>query len=365
MPSEHVKDVCLLSLNVGSTIGIVLVNKLVMQSFPYAMALTASHQIVAGAILSVRSGGLRPQKTMPFWADAWWSFLAIACIYVQNMSLRLNTVPVYQTAKLLGIPTQCLWQYLTTGKVYSAWVYGSMLVLTFGVGLSTLASLELNATVQGISVALLGVVVVVLEQSETARLKTLFDIDSMSFLHSNTFHRIFGSAGMILLMETDAFSALASMSGYDSLMLFISCLFATSINITVVSIIGKFGPVTVAVLGHLKTVSIVSLGFFLHPPAVDIVLAKNVTGISVALTGAVKYGQYTSFPETDCCHSMFGNTTAKDVERDLEATAREVKAASNEELQLLSVEVDPSGEMEEELAESAMPAGEVVGRRRV
>lgn len=361
MPSEQVKDVCLLCLNVGSTIGVVLVNKLVMQSFPYAMALTCSHQIVAGAILSVRAGGLRPKKTMPFWADAWWSFLAVACIYAQNMSLRLNTVPVYQTAKLMGIPTQCLWQYLTTGKVYSAWVYGSMLVLTFGVGLSTVASLELNANVQGVSAAALAVFVVVLEQSETARLKTLFEMDSMSFLHSNSFHRIFGSAGLILLMEIDALSALGNMTGYAAMMLFISCLFATSINITVVSIIGKFGPVTVAVLGHLKTVSIVSLGFLLRPPAVDIVLAKNVAGISVALTGAIKYGQYTSFPEVDCCDSMLGNRTKtfQDVERDLDATAGEEKAASNEELQFLSVEADPSEEMVQEFD------CEVVGRRRV
>lgn len=288
MTCEDAKYVSFLMLNICSSVGIVLSNKLVMQSWPYAMALTCSHQMVAGVILTIRQGSLRPSKPMPLWANIWFSVLAIAAIYVQNLSLRLNTVTLYQVTKLLTAPTQCLWQYLAKGKTDGADVYGSMLFLALGVALCTVTELSFGATATGVFVALLSVIVVVIEQSEIGRMKAMFKVESEDFLHSNTFHRIFGSLSLILLAERGAFQGSANMTGYTYCTLFLSCLFAMGINVTVVALIGQFGPGTVAVVGHLKTVLIVSLGFVFYPPPLDVGIAKYLTSICIALGGALR-----------------------------------------------------------------------------
>mmetsp|Transcript_109206 Transcript_109206/g.198990 ORF Transcript_109206/g.198990 Transcript_109206/m.198990 type:complete len:376 (-) Transcript_109206:74-1201(-) len=304
MVSESVKSVALLTANVACTIGIVVVNKLVLMSFPYSMTLTWCHQVVAGIVIMGRKCRFQPEKPLPFWTDVWFSFIAIAAIYTQNLSLKINTVTLYQVSKLLNIPAQCLMQYFTKSKVFSIWVYGSLVILTLGVALSTVAELDFEATIAGIIAALLGVLSVVTEQAEIGRLKEKYQVTSMDFLHSNSMHRMIMSGCLILLVERKALSDFPQMSFNTAFFLFLSCLIATGINITVVAVIGQFGAVTTAVIGHLKTIIIISLGFVLHPPPLDLVLAKNLTGITIALFGAVKYGQYTSFPEVNCLTSF-------------------------------------------------------------
>lgn len=301
MTSESMKDVALLILNIISTVGIVLVNKLVLNSFPYAMTLTFFHQLVMGILLMWKGKGFFPEKPMPMWAKYWITFLSISTIYLLNLSLGINTVTLYQMAKLLNIPTQCLWQYFRNSKVYSIYVYGSLVVLTLGVGLATVADLShFGATFAGILVAAAGVIATVIEQAEVSRIKNELDMNTMDFLHAYSLHRIFACVTCMTILEPDAFQKMPQLTLVQWMLILLSCFFALSINVTLNAMLGKFGAVTTAVVGHLKTCSIVSLGFFLHPPLLDVNLVKNVTGISIALFGAMKYGQYSSFPDADC-----------------------------------------------------------------
>merc|ERR1712070_8288 len=63
--------------------------------------------------------------------------------------------------------------------------------------------------------------------------------------------------------------------------------------------LGKFGSVTTAVVGHLKTICILIAGFWVHRPAMDLNFLKMIVGVCIAMTGVVKYGQYTQFPDAD------------------------------------------------------------------
>jgi len=321
------KDVALLTLNVCSTIGVVVANKFVLTVFPYAMTLTFCHQVVAGVLLMGRRCKIQPEKPMPFWSDVWFSFLAILCIYAQNISLKINTVTLYQIAKLLNIPAQCLWQYLTKGKVFSIFVYSSLVVLTLGVALSTVAELNFEATIAGVMAAGLAVIAVVVEQGEIGRLKEKYQIDSVDFLHSNSLHRLTMSGMLILVVEREALTQFRTMTFNQWGMLFASCVFATIINISVVAVIGKFGAVATAVVGHLKTISIVVLGFLIHPPPVDMTLAKNLTGVTIALIGAIKYGQYTAFPEADCFARCRSERDAEQGKEDIAENTKAIKTS--------------------------------------
>lgn len=66
----------------------------------------------------------------------------------------------------------------------------------------------------------------------------------------------------------------------------LSCLFAIGVNITNYLVIGKTSPLTYQVLGHLKTILILILGFLMFNKHVD---ARNLIGIIVAMSGVVWY----------------------------------------------------------------------------
>ena len=66
----------------------------------------------------------------------------------------------------------------------------------------------------------------------------------------------------------------------------LSCLFAIGVNITNYLVIGKTSPLTYQVLGHLKTILILVLGFLMFNKHVD---ARNLIGIVVAMVGVVWY----------------------------------------------------------------------------
>lgn len=294
-------DPFLLILNVLSTVSIVFVNKSIFQTLPFAMLLTLCHQAVSGAIVILVNHDRQGKKSIPWQATWWWAFLCVSGIYIQNLSLRMNTVTLYQIAKLMTIPVQCLYQYLVRSKVYTLYVYGSLAVLTVGVGLSTSAELNVRVTLVGVIIAAAGVALVVLEQGESSRLLEKYEIGAQNFLCASALPRIVLSAMAVLAVERDALVLALEISWQHLCYVFMSCLLATSIHFTSAYTIYTFGPVTQAVLGHLKTLTILMGGLCLQSAPLDVSLAKNIlTGFCIALTGAIKYGQYTKFPEADC-----------------------------------------------------------------
>lgn len=69
----------------------------------------------------------------------------------------------------------------------------------------------------------------------------------------------------------------------------LSSMLAFGVNISIYGIIGRTSPVTYNVVGHVKTVLVLIMGFvvFQYP-----VLWKNVTGIALTLAGVVLYTHF-------------------------------------------------------------------------
>ena len=66
----------------------------------------------------------------------------------------------------------------------------------------------------------------------------------------------------------------------------VSCFFALGVNVSNYVVLGKTSPLTYQVLGHMKTVMILVLGFTFFNKVIDI---RNVIGIVVAMVGVVAY----------------------------------------------------------------------------
>eukprot|EP00981_Chlorochromonas_danica_P001478 scaffold318_cov332-Ochromonas_danica.AAC.4 len=66
----------------------------------------------------------------------------------------------------------------------------------------------------------------------------------------------------------------------------LSCVFALGVNISNYLVLGKTSPLTYQVLGHMKTILILVLGFLMFKKALDM---RNVLGIVVAMVGVIAY----------------------------------------------------------------------------
>lgn len=291
-------DALPLLLNISSTVGIVFVNKYVMRMFPFAMTVTLVHQMTAGTIIIIQRCALRPEKPLPFLVDLWIGLITVGSIYFCNQSLRMNSITLYQIAKLMNIPTMCFFQYMLSGRKQSLPVYMSLVVLSIGVGIATVAELDISTSALGLLMAVLGILVTVIDQMEVGRLKAKYEATAVGFLHSNIFHRWAVGSLIVGTFEPTAPSEALDVEISGLIGLAVSCLLATSINVTQVSIIGRFGPLTMNVVGHVKTLMILTLGIAWNQPPLDIRMVQKVLGIGLGMLGAMKYGQLTNFPKS-------------------------------------------------------------------
>eukprot|EP00973_Karenia_brevis_P046572 6459612-Karenia_brevis.AAC.1 len=123
--------------------------------------------------------------------------MTLACVRMVVGGLILMTM--YEAAKRMIIPSQCLSRYFAKHKVFNSWVHTSLVILTVGVALSTKAELNWQEIIADAPAALHTVVTVVTEQAEIGRLKEKLEIDFMELLLSNRLHCII-MAGVLVLV---------------------------------------------------------------------------------------------------------------------------------------------------------------------
>ena len=95
---------------------------------------------------------------------------------------------------------------------------------------------------------------------------------------------------LMLVPAVPIFDSISTLTELPSPMalfaIFMSCVLALAVNVSIFLVIGKTSPVTYNVLGHLKLTIILVLGFVLFGYPLD---PRNLTGIAVTLSGIVWY----------------------------------------------------------------------------
>lgn len=161
-------SVGLLSLifgNVLCSIGVIFANKYLFATlnFHYSATLTGlhflcttifSHALVAGGV--ERAGELDRRRVLVL------AFLTSYAVWSQNVSLLVNTVSIYQIAKLFVIPTTVALQFAMYRQGISVKLQIALFVVTAGVGLTTVSAVEGSGF--GLLVALNGAVSTALQQ---------------------------------------------------------------------------------------------------------------------------------------------------------------------------------------------------------
>ena len=126
---------------------------------------------------------------------------------------------------------------------------------------------------------------------------------SLAQIFTNTYQKSLDCNALQLLFHTSPYIALGMLimcPFFDDVSLLVkfeytpkvvfhigfTCVFALGVNITNYVVLGKTSPLTYQVLGHLKTVLILVLGFTVFEKPLDV---RNVIGVVIAMAGVIAY----------------------------------------------------------------------------
>ncbi|CAA6657551.1 unnamed protein product [Spirodela intermedia] len=270
------------AMNIVSSVGIIMANKQLMSSggygFCFATTLTGFHFAITGLVGMISNKtGYSTSKQVPFWELLWFSAVANLSITGMNFSLMLNTVGLYQISKLSIIPVVCLMEWMLHGKTFSSRVITSVLTVAFGVGVCTVTDVDING--KGFLCACVAVICTSLQQITIGSLQKKYNIGSFDLLSKTA--PIQAASLLIVGPFADYYMNKRSLLDYQFtcgaiFFILLSCSLAVFCNMSQYLCIGRFSAVSFQVLGHMKTVCVLVLGW-------------NIIGMALAVVGMITY----------------------------------------------------------------------------
>ncbi|KAK3043922.1 hypothetical protein RJ639_000621 [Escallonia herrerae] len=303
--------------NVVTSVGIIIVNKALMATYGFSFALS----VVVDGIILVKDGKSKCTTTLTGLHFATTTLMTVVLRwlgYIQsshlpvpellkfvlfanfsivgmNVSLMWNSVGFYQIAKLSMIPVSCLLEVVFDKIRYSRDTKLSILIVLMGVAVCTVTDVSVN--VKGFVAAFIAVWSTSLQQYYVHFLQRKYSLSSFNLLG----HTAPVQAASLLLIgpfldywltnkRVDAFDfSVASL-----VFLTLSCTIAVGTNLSQFICIGRFTAVSFQVLGHMKTILVLILGFILFGK--EGLNMQVVVGMVIAVVGMVWYGNASSKP---------------------------------------------------------------------
>jgi solute carrier family 35 protein E3 len=273
--------------NILSVVGVVICNKYITEKDGYNFMVFLSFLHFSFTMV-----GTRVMLALGFFQDKPASLSGVLPVAIgslmsvafMNLNLSHNSVGFYQLSKLACIPFTLFVQYIAYSQSVPRSVQLTLIPITVGVGYATIYDLDLNLL--GTVFALFAVVATALSQIFTNTYQKTLDCNAMQLLfHTSPYIAL----GMILMCPI--FDDLGELMNFVYtppclLRIFVSCLFALGVNISNYLVLGMTSPLTYQVLGHLKTVLIIVIGFVMFNKQADM---RNITGIGIAMFGVVAY----------------------------------------------------------------------------
>lgn len=283
-------------LNLSSVVTIVVANKVVMTTykFSFPVCLTWFHSIVTAlGMYAMAAGSMFQVKRVP-----WSKSAPVACAYVgfvifNNLSIQINTVGFYQISKIMITPVVVIVEYFAYGKTVSRQKLMAIALLMFGITVATVSDTQVSSNPMGIVVATAAVLASSLYQVWTGSKQKELGVNGNQLLHQVAPTAVGLLAVLIPIIEPVGFSSPkpGTILGYNfsssavAWILFSSCL-GLVVTLTTYLFIGVTSALTYNVVGHMKTVFIVTSGVIFFG---DVVSTKKMIGLVCAMTGIVWY----------------------------------------------------------------------------
>jgi solute carrier family 35 protein E3 len=212
-------------------------------------------------------------------------------VILPNLSLAYSSVTFYQIARILLTPTVALMNYVLYGATLPRDALIALVPACAGVGIvsyydslpSSDASIKTTSGL-GVFFAFSGIFASSLYTVWIASYHRKLQMSSMQLLHNQA-----PIASFLLLYAIpfiDIFPDWLHVPVNRWVMIGMSGVFASLINISQFFIIAQTGPVSSTVVGHVKTCTIVALGWIVSGRAIG---DKSVIGVVVAIAGIIAY----------------------------------------------------------------------------
>ncbi|KAL5089964.1 hypothetical protein Trisim1_004797 [Trichoderma cf. simile WF8] len=214
-------------------------------------------------------------------------------VILPNLSLAYSTVTFYQIARILLTPTVAIMNFLLYGSSLPRGATLSLIPACVGVGLVTyfdsipVDDQAIKTTSRlGIIFAFTGIFASSLYTVWIAGYHRKLNMNSMQLLYLQAPMACFFLLFFIPLVD-DFPSAMYVPTRLSTRMLVIvSTVFASLVNLSQFYIVAQTGPVSSTVVGHVKTCTIVGLGWAMSGRAVS---DKSAIGVVIAVAGITSY----------------------------------------------------------------------------
>jgi solute carrier family 35, member E3 len=212
-------------------------------------------------------------------------------VILPNLSLAFSSVTFYQVARILLTPTVALMNYVLYKATLPQNAIIALVPACLGVGMvSYYDSLPTdNANVKttsglGVVFAFAGIFASSLYTVWIASYHRKLQMSSMQLL----FNQAPVSAFMLLYVIpfVDTFPVWSEVPINRWVLIIVSGMFASLINISQFFIVAQTGPVSSTVVGHVKTCTIVALGWMMSGRAIG---DKSILGVFIAIGGIIAY----------------------------------------------------------------------------
>ncbi|VFQ94990.1 unnamed protein product [Cuscuta campestris] len=302
--------------NVVTSVGIIIINKALMATygFSFATTLTGMHFATTTLMTAVlRWLGYIQTSHLPFLDLLKFVLFANFSIVGMNVSLMWNSVGFYQIAKLSMIPVSCLLEVVLDKIRYSRDTKLSISLVLLGVAVCTVTDVSVNA--KGFIAAFIAVWSTALQQYYVHYLQRKYSLSSFNLLG----HTAPAQAATLLIVGPflDYWLTAKRIDHYSFtfpsvVFLILSCTIAIGTNLSQFICIGRFTAVSFQVLGHMKTILVLMLGFLLFGK--EGLNLQVVIGMIIAVMGMVWYGNASSKPGGKERRSMSKSGQQKDSE---------------------------------------------------
>ncbi|KAE8444405.1 hypothetical protein EG329_000605 [Mollisiaceae sp. DMI_Dod_QoI] len=220
--------------------------------------------------------------------------LAIAMalnVILPNLSLAFSSVTFYQVARILLTPVVALMNFVLYKATLPRNAIYALVPACFGVGMVSYYDSLPAADAKIKTTSTLGVIFA-FSGIFASSLYTVWIASYHKKLQMNSMQLLFNQAPLAAFMLlyvipfVDTFPVWTEVPVNRWVMIMMSGFFACIINMSQFFIIAQTGPVSSTVVGHVKTCSIVTLGWMTSGRAVG---DKSVIGVLIALGGIITY----------------------------------------------------------------------------
>ena len=277
--------------NVSSSIGLIVVNKFMLAILPSPVTLSGLHAIstMTYSRLRIERNDVETRRASNLPRRQKMSFVVVAVVAIAslNLSLMLNEVGCYQLAKLLQVPTVLIFEKIFFSRRMSCKLIGAISTVVGGVAFATIHKFSANTL--GSMMAVAATVSTGMQQILIADYQARYQITSTELLAEVS--PLMGGVFLVMGPSLDFYITGTNLLNFvwtrqTAALVVTSCLLAVWVNVSAYICIGSFSALTFQVIGHVKTATIVFVGWLIFG---DVVRTQQVAGLCIAMSGIFAY----------------------------------------------------------------------------